>query len=166
MNKFKVKNQESKVGMTAFYFLLFAFGFLLVACAQQAGEPQPPNIAYGRDICDACGMIISEARFAAATVLTDGKALKFDDVGEMFTYHAAKSELQVRAWFVHDYHSQNWINGQSAFYVVAKDIKSPMGTGVVAFADKSAAESFASRFNVKVMTFDEIRTAKPSMGGH
>ncbi len=149
-----------------FFVLLLVFASLLGACSQSSGEPQPPNIAYGRDMCDACNMIISEARFAAATVLTDGKTYKFDDAGEMFAFHAKKSELQVRAWFVHDYHSQNWINAQSAFYVVAKDIKSPMGTGVAAFVDKSAAESFASRFNVKVMIFDEIRTAKPSMGGH
>jgi len=64
---------------------------------------------------------------------------------------------------VHDYNSQNWIPGSTAFYVVTKDIKSPMGTGVTAFADKSAAETFAARFNAKVLTFDEVRAAKPSM---
>lgn len=158
MNKLKVKSKKVKV-----FFALLAFAFLLGACAQQSSELQPPNIAYGRDMCDACGMIISEAKFAAATVMTDGKTLKFDDAGEMFTYHAKHPEFQVRAWFVHDYNTQNWINGQSAFYVVAKDIKSPMGTGVAAFADKSAAEAFATKFNVKVMSFDEIRMMKPGM---
>jgi len=158
--KSQIPNLKSQI---AFYVLLFTFAFLLGACAQQSGEPQPPNIAYGRDMCDACGMIISEAKFAAATVMTDGKTLKFDDAGEMFTYHAKHPELQVRVWFVHDYNTQNWINGQSAFYVVAKDIKSPMGTGVAAFADKSAAETFAAKFNVKIMSFDEIRMMKPGM---
>jgi len=158
--KSQIPNLKSQI---AFYVLLFTFAVLLGACAQQSSEPQPPNIAYGRDMCDACGMIISEAKFAAATVLSDGKTLKFDDAGEMFTYHAKHPELQVRVWFVHDYNTQNWINGQSAFYVVAKDIKSPMGTGVAAFADKSAAETFAAKFNVKIMSFDEIRMMKPGM---
>ncbi len=162
MNKFKVTSQKSKVKFLAF-FLLFTSSSLLVACAPQSNAPTPPNIAYGRDMCDACGMIISEARFAAATLMTDGKTLKFDDAGEMFTYHAKHPELQVRAWFVHDYNSQNWINGQSAFYAMTKDIKSPMGTGVATFADKNAAETFAARFNAKAMTFDEMRAAKPSM---
>lgn len=166
MNKLKVKRQKAKVARLAFYFLLFTFSFLLAACAPQSGEPQPPNIAYGRDVCDACNMIISEARFAAATVLVDGKTLKFDDAGEMFAYHAKNTHLQVRAWFVHDYNSQKWINGQSAFYVVAKDIKSPMGTGVAAFADQAAAETFGARYNVKPITFDEMRAAKPAMSGH
>lgn len=163
MNKFKGKRQEFKVQSWAFHFLLLAFYFLLSACATQSGEPQPPTLAIGRDVCDACGMIISEARFAAATVTTDGKTFKFDDAGEMFNYHAQKPELPVRAWFVHDYNSQNWINGLSAFYVLSKDIKSPMGTGVAAFADKSSAETFAARFSAKVMTFEQVRTAKPSM---
>lgn len=164
MSQSTVNSRQSTV--ITFYILLFTFVFLLVACAQQSGEPQPPTLAIGRDVCDACGMIISEARFAAATILADGKTLKFDDAGEMFTYHAQNPQLQVRAWFVHDYHSQNWINGQNAFYVVAKDIKSPMGTGVAAFADKSAAETFAAKYNVKVMSFDEVRNAKPAMSGH
>lgn len=159
-----MKSQISKPKFQiTFYVLLFTLILLLGACSQSSGEPQPPNIAYGRDVCDACRMIISEARFAAATILTDGKTLKFDDAGEMFTYHAKNPQLQVRAWFVHDYNTQNWINGQGAYYVVAKDIKSPMGTGVAAFADKSAAETFAAKYNVKVLSFDEVRMMKPSM---
>ncbi len=158
--KSQTPNLKSRITL---FVLLFTFAVLLGACAQPSSEPQPPNIAYGRDMCDACGMIISEARFAAATVLVDGKTLKFDDAGEMFTYHAKNPQLQVRAWFVHDYNTQNWIPGATAFYVVAKDIKSPMGTGVAAFADKSAAETFAAKYNVKVLSFDEVRMMKPSM---
>lgn len=163
MNQSTDNSQQSAVSRVALYVLLFTLYVLLTACAQSSGELQPPNIAYGRDMCDACGMIISEARFAAATVTTDGKTYKFDDAGEMLTYHAKHPELQVRAWFVHDYNSQNWIPGSSAFYVVSKEIKSPMGTGIAAFADKSAAATFAARFNTQALTFDEVRAAKPSM---
>jgi copper chaperone NosL len=160
MIKSKVRKQKAKV------YLAFALSLVLAACAPSSGEPKPPEIAYGRDICDACGMIISEARFAAATLTTDGKTLKFDDAGEMFNYHAKHPELSVRVWFVHDYNSQQWINGQAAFYVMAKEIKSPMGTGVAAFSDKASADAFANRYGVKALTFDEIRAAKPMMGGH
>jgi len=152
-------NRQGKL----FHFLLFAFAFLLGGCAPQSSEAQPPEIAYGRDLCDACGMIISEARFAAATLTTDGKTLKFDDAGEMFTYHAKHSEVQVRAWFVHDYNTQKWIVGKDAFYVVSKGVKSPMGTGVAAFADRPSAETFAGKMSAKVLSFDEIRAAKPMM---
>lgn len=114
-------------------------------------------------MCDTCGMFISEPRFAAATLLTNGKTLKFDDVGEMFNYHAKHLELSVRVWFVHDYNSQNWINGKEAFYVMSHEIKSPMGTGVAAFADRAGAEAFAARMNTRVLTFDDVGAAKPLM---
>ena len=54
--------------------LLTAFCLVLSACSPKSAEPQPPEIAYGQDTCDACGMIISDAKFAAATLLTSGEA--------------------------------------------------------------------------------------------
>lgn len=158
--KSKIQNRKIQI---VFCILLFTLGLLLAACAPSSGEPQPPTLALGRDTCDACGMIISDAKFAAATVLTDGKTYKFDDAGEMFAYHAKHPDVQVRAWFVHDYNSQQWIPGTTAFYVVAKDVKSPMGTGVVAFSDKRAAETFAAKYSAKVLLFDEVRGLKPAM---
>lgn len=148
------------------FILLFTVSGLLfiAACAPQDNEPKPPAIAYGRDTCDACGMIISEPRFAAAILTMDGKTLKFDDAGEMFSYSGRHPELKVRVWFVHDYNSQNWISGQTAFYLMASGVKSPMGTGIAAFADKASAEASANRLGVQVLTFDEVRSAKPLMG--
>ncbi|MBI4791128.1 MAG: nitrous oxide reductase accessory protein NosL [Chloroflexi bacterium] len=161
MNKAKAKSKKLKVGL---YFLLFAFYFLLAACGPQSSEPRPPEIVYGREMCDACGMIISEPRFAAATLTTDGKTLKFDDAGEMFSYHTRHPEMNVRVWFVHDYNSQAWINGQTAFYVMSAEVKSPMGTGVAAFADQTGAQAFAGRLNAQVLTFDQVMTARPMTG--
>ena len=53
------------------------------------GEAQPPEIHYGEDVCDACGMLISEAKFAAASVDQDGTAHKFDDIGDLLDYYSA-----------------------------------------------------------------------------
>ena len=169
MNKSQVTSHKFQVILLfAVYGLLTTFGgaftVLTVACAPQSSEPKPPEIAYGRDMCDACGMIIGEPRFAAATLLTDGKTLKFDDAGEMFSYHTRHPELNVRVWFVHDYNSQAWINGHTAFYVMSADIKSPMASGVAAFADQPSAQAFASRLNAQVLTFDQVMVARPMMG--
>ncbi|MBI5650721.1 MAG: nitrous oxide reductase accessory protein NosL [Chloroflexi bacterium] len=154
--------RKSQLPITNYQLLLglsLLIALFLSACAQPTGEPKPPDIVYNRDMCEACGMIISDARFAAATLTTDGRSLKFDDAGEMFGYHARNSQVQVRAWFVHDYDSQKWINGKDAFYVIARDIKSPMGTGVATFAERANAETLAKRFNVNVLTFDQAFTA-------
>ena len=55
-----------------FHFVLIGLAVLLASCSARPGEPQPPEINFGQDTCDACGMIISEARFAAAIVLNSG----------------------------------------------------------------------------------------------
>ena len=136
--------------------LLSAFCFLLSACGSPSSEPQPPEIIYGQDVCDGCGMIISEAKFAAATILTNGETRKFDDMGDMLVYHMDHPEAQVKVWFVHNYKSEAWIRGETAYYVKG-DIKTPMGGAIAAFEDKATAEAFAAEVNGKVYTLDEIR---------
>lgn len=161
--KRKAKTEKQSASIRVFSFLLLAFGFLLAGCAATAGEPKPPEIAYGRDMCDACGMIISEPQFASALLLNDGKTLKFDDAGEMFAYTQNHPELSVRVWFVHDYISRGWINGQTASYVVSSSLQTPMGTGVAAFSDRSSAQAHSDRLNGKVLEFEEARTQQNMM---
>ena len=54
----------------------------LVARARPS-EPRPPDIAYGKDPCANCGMLINDPRFAAAYVTRNGQARLFDDIGCM-----------------------------------------------------------------------------------
>jgi copper chaperone NosL len=103
-------------------------------------------------------MIISDPKFAAATLMTNGETHKFDDIGDMVVYHAQYSELQVKAWFVHDYPTQAWIRAEDAFFVVSREkLITPMGRGVAAFAVPSAAEVFAKNLGVLVLTFEELK---------
>jgi copper chaperone NosL len=129
----------------------------LSACSKAPADPKPPEIAYGQDMCDRCGMIIGEPQFASATLLTNGKYLKFDDMGEMLAYHLANPQEQVAAWFVHDYNSQEWINGETAVYVYSESFATPMGTGIVAFSTRAGAEQFAAQNNGMVYTLSEIK---------
>ncbi|MGQ0604743.1 MAG: nitrous oxide reductase accessory protein NosL [Anaerolineales bacterium] len=131
---------------------------VIAACAPSNAEPTPPEIVYGQQVCDTCGMIISEPKFASALVLEDGSALKFDDLGDMFVHHMDHPNLKVCAWFVHDYGAEKWIRGETAFYVAADQIKAPMDGGLAAFADRESAEQFASTYaEARVLTFDEAR---------
>ena len=138
--------------------LVIALGLLLAACDNgQSKEPQPPEIAYGRDLCEACNMLIDEPRFACAFVLNDGKAYKFDAIDDMIVYQMDRPNLMVRAWFVHDFGSQQWARAESAFYVQSQEIRAPMGLGIAAFATRESAETAATRYNSKVMNWDEMR---------
>ena len=131
---------------------------VLSACAPASTETKPPDIKYNRDVCDSCGMIISDPKFAAATLMTNGETRKFDDIGDMVAYHAQHSELQVKAWFVHDYPTQAWIRAEDAFFVVSREkLITPMGRGVAAFSAQSAAEAFSKNLGVKILTFEELK---------
>lgn len=140
--------------------LILLVAIVLGACAPQSDGPQPPDIAYGQDVCDECGMLIDEPGFAAASLTTDRVMSKFDDIGDMLVYHARRPELGVRAWFVHDHDSEEWIRGETAFYVLSSRIASPMGHGIAAFRDRSAAEAFAGEIGASVLTFDALRAVR------
>jgi copper chaperone NosL len=133
------------------------FGLLVIACKPKSDTESPPEIVLGQDLCDQCGMIISEARFAAGTLLTNGEYRKFDDIQEMLVYHMEHPADQVKAWFVHDYDSEDWIRGEEAFFVRSQQIKTPMDGGIVAFLSQERAGIFAAEWEGRVYSLDEVR---------
>ncbi len=135
-------------------FLLAIYLLLLGACQARPDISLPPEILYGEDICTECGMIISEARFAAAYYTPDGEARRFDDIGGMLTHHARQQEDVARFW-VHDYETEEWIVAGDAFFVSVDDLHTPMGFGLVAFSDQTRARNFADQSQSMVMTFDQ-----------
>lgn len=140
-------------------FCVLFLALTLSACGPKSTGPQPPEIVYGQDLCDECGMIIDDARFAAATLLADGRALKFDDISDMIMHHMDHPEDQATAWFVHDYTGGHWIRGETAYFVKSDRLKTPMGGGVAAFENQADAEAFAAEMDGKIYTLDELRAA-------
>ncbi len=135
---------------------------VLAACSQPGGDVQPPEIVYGQDMCDECGMLISEPKFAAALVLEDGTPVKFDDLGELLHYQSRHPDAEVKAWFVHDYHTEAWVNAEAAYFVVVEGFATPMGFGIAAFEAQADAEAFAEEQGGRVMTFAELLADPPS----
>lgn len=137
--------------------VLCSLCIVLAACSAGPGEVQPPEIHYGEDVCDACGMLISDAKFAAATAEEDGAAHQFDDIGDLVSYYAKHADAKVKAYFVHDYPSEKWLRAENAYFVQSDQIQTPMAHGIAAYADRAAAEAAAQKYGVKVMTFGELR---------
>lgn len=130
--------------------------FALMACGTNANvKPAPPTIHYGEDICEFCGMIISEEGFAAAYITADGHGHTFDDVGDMVQAHVEMQE-DVVAFFVHDYESQDWIRAETAHFVLNGNLPTPMLSGLAAFSSVEEAQAFAAEMDGKVLTFDEL----------
>jgi copper chaperone NosL len=131
---------------------------LLAACQATANsEPQPPEIIYGQDLCDACGMLIDQPQFAAATLALDGATYKFESISDMVAFHAEHPQAQVRAWFVHDYDSESWTRAETAFFVHSASLIGPMGHGIAAFANETGAQALAADLGASVTSFDVLR---------
>lgn len=127
---------------------------LLAACEDDRG---PAPIALGEDGCDACRMIISEAPYAAQ-MRSSGKVEKFDDIGCLFE-RLTGSVSPTELWVV-DHPSGRWIDATRAIYVRSKEFKTPMASGLAAFASRPDADAFATKVNGKVLLFDEARSTR------
>lgn len=130
---------------------------LLAACGADPNAVRPPEIAYGRDTCDQCGMVISEGKYACALQLEDGSYRKFDDIGDLAQHQLEHPELRIRARFVHDFISEKWIAAETAAYVHSRTLATPMGHGLAAFEKKADAEAAAKLWHGDVLTFDGVR---------
>jgi len=128
---------------------------LLTACNSNNAEPTPPTIHPGETICEFCGMIVSEERFAAGYVTKDGQERVFDDIADMIQFHAERHE-DVPAFFVRDFENPVWIRAEKAHYVQSDNITTPMLSGIVAYESREKAEAKASESEGKLLTFEEL----------
>ena len=128
---------------------------LLVACGSGPGIDEPPDIRYGEDACERCAMSINEARYAAAYVRSDGGTRRFDDIGGMAAYNDESAE-DVDVFWVHDYDTEEWIKADEAYFVKSKDLLTPMGFGIVAFASQERAVDWAGEQGALLQSYSEL----------
>lgn len=120
-----------------------AGGVTFVLRALREGTVSPfPEIRYGQEACSFCGMGIDDARYAAAWRVAKSER-HFDDIGCMVNAYRRDHPAGDVRLFVHDYHSESWLDAASATFVVSPAIKSPMAYGVFAVADGAGAATSA-----------------------
>ncbi len=152
--KYSVHNGLSLIILLLSIILLLTIS----ACGGEANsEPTPPTVHYGEDVCEFCGMIVSEETYAAAYVTGDGQGHAFDDIGDMVQSHLTMQE-DVSAFFVHDHESKDWMRAETAHYVLSSALPTPMLSGLAAFASAKKAADFAAEVRGNVLTFDELLT--------
>ena len=110
---------------------------LALACSGPAAEG-PPEIRYGLDACERCRMSIDDPRFAAAVRTGAGEVLRYDDIGDLLAHRQGAGMEGVEVW-LHDYADRSWIRAREAV-LVRSELTTPMGSGLVAFAERATAE--------------------------
>lgn len=129
-----------------------------VGCSGTAQEGAP-EVIEGRSVCDECGMIIDDVRYAAALRLADGTPKVFDDIGGLLAWVMERgAESDGQRW-VFDRHSGDAVPASEAFYVFSENEITPMGWGVVAFVDEAVATVQAEVKGVTVMGWEALVAA-------
>ena len=146
--------------------LLGALGLLAsVAWAQTA--PPPATTDFKSDLCVVCKMAVTSKSYAAQ-IVNDGKPLFFDDIGCLVQYERQGKIIPeaVKARYVRSVAGDAWLLAEKAVWVTTKDVRTPMGYGFHAFADKKAAEAFVKGHKMaQVVAWADVQKQVPdSMG--
>ena len=144
--------------------ICIAIAVLLVSCGRSALSG-PPELRLGRDECRECGMLINEDRCSSASIIEVQGVTEyamFDDIGCMFDYHRTMSDGAVRTAFVHDHGSRAWVGSQGAHYLhcESEKLKTPMGSGLIAFASAVDAEAARAEYGGRVMSESDAAAAR------
>ena len=133
--------------------LVLAAALLSAACGERAQGP--PEIVVDRTPCSRCGMLISEPLYAAAYQAPGADARVFDDIGCL--RDAARREHDALRIWLHDAADGRWMNGFEAILVSSPSIRTPMGGGMLAYRNPSAADRAAGQHNGRVIrSIDDI----------
>lgn len=142
----------------------------LAACGEDEVSLDPPEVKYGEDISE-MGMFVVDPRYTVATMPEgEDEWLLFDDIGELFKYRDAHSDAKFQVIWVNDYHTEDWLKAEDAWYVESPGVNSPMGWGISAFEQEDEAKAFHEEHGGELMTWDEVDgrtwTAPPAPVGH
>ena len=100
-----------------------------VAAACRSIPDAPSAIAYDREACAHCHMLIGDPRYAVQLVTDDGDVLDFDDPGCALGYLAEVHPRVHRLWF-RDAGRDRWIAAADVWF--ARGAATPMGSGLAA----------------------------------
>lgn len=127
---------------------------VLANCQKPAVEPVA---LVPEDMCAHCRMAISEKRYAAELIDSEGEAFKFDDITCMAKFvKGPKNPPKTVAYFVMDFDERQWVKADHAHYVRSSELSTPMNGGIVAFKSKTKAEEAAAKYHGKQLSFKDV----------
>ena len=136
----------------ALELLALAAALTVGGCESSAG---PAEVKLGRDVCEMCGMIISDPRYV--TEVRGGpenRVKKFDDMGDAVTWLEKKGwglAATKEFWAMNSDDGKTWLDARQSFFVHGD---TPMNYGFAAVPDHREGS----------LTFDEMRAVVMARG--
>jgi len=139
--------------MRAVFFAALALG--ISSCSRDAPDG-PPAVHIDESECVHCGMIISDERWATATIVQGDRGpepLLFDDFNCQVNHETEHPELRVVARWSRSHSTLEWVRTERARFLASPQIHAPMGSGIAAFSSLAEAETARSAFPGELMDF-------------
>jgi len=129
---------RNNIRLLAAFALFFCAEVWISGCGPS--ESEPVEIESG-DKCSFCGMDIEQPAFASE-IIYEGNVYKFDDLACMNAFKTKNREKIHGTTYVTDHPTKRWVRYDAATIVVT-DVATPMGSGLLAFANPERANAFA-----------------------
>lgn len=107
---------------------------ILTLAACTSAPAQPVSIDTVHDACDHCRMVVSDVHVAAEIVAPGEEPRIFDDIGCLRDYLAEHEIAEGATVFVAEHLTGAWIEAAHAIFTRTRDLRTPMGSGIVAHA--------------------------------
>lgn len=124
----------------------------LTSCSK---EPVPIN--YGKDNCEYCLMSIIENKFGTELITKKGKIYKFDSIECLAAFENEFDTDEVDSkWVTNFSGSHRLIKHSDAYFLLSKQLKSPMGLFLSAYSSKEELETVKSEFGGDEINWSEL----------
>ncbi len=128
----------------------------LLGCDKQAADG-PPSVRLGDSVCVQCNMIISDERWATATMVEGPRgpeARLFDDFNCQVNFEVEHPESTILARWSHDHGTREWISTESAHFLMSPSLRTPMGSQIAAYASLDEANEAETELSGDVVAFE------------
>jgi len=131
------------------------FVFIVIILSGCTNTPKP--IAYGSDGCHFCSMTIVDKQHAAQFMTKKGRSYAFDASECMLNHLKEIDKSTVAQFLVNDYNAPGEVvDAKKATYLISKNIPSPMGEFLTAFATLEEAEYAQKGNQGELYTWSEL----------
>lgn len=125
----------------------------------QSCSSGPKPIAFGKEECSFCKMIISDQRFGAELITEKNKVYKFDDTHCIVSFLKSRfiEENDIKAVYLIDYSKPGeFVNTNNCSILLSEELRSPMGGNCAAFASEDSLKKYSESMKGTNVTWSDL----------